>query len=267
MRILVTGATGNIGRLVVDHLLTQGAEDVRALTINPAKAALPADVEVAVGYVGRPATLPEALDGVDRMYLAPVPETVADAVRLARKAGVEHIVDLSGPEGTWWYGVAQAVESSGAAWTHLWPGEFMSNTLIWADQVRTARVVRDAYPDAANAPIDIDDVAAVAAKTLLEDGHAGQSYELTGPHTLTRREMVRHIGAALGRDIPYVALTREEGIAQLVADMGEYAEWYVDGAASLVDEPQAATTTVADILGRPATTFAEWAVKHADEFR
>jgi uncharacterized protein YbjT (DUF2867 family) len=267
MKVLVTGATGNIGRLVVDHLLAMGADDVRALTTNPAKADLPSTVDVVVGYVGQPGSMPPALEDVDRMYLAPVPETADEVAQLAVKARVQRIVDLSGPEGSWWYDVAKAVEDSGAAWTHLWPGEFMSNMLMWADQIRTTGLVRDAFPEAANAPIDIDDVAAVAAKALLDDSHAGKSYELTGPETITRREMVTQIGAALGREIPYVELTRQEGIAQLAPDMGEYAEWYVDGAASLVEEPQQTTTAVADVLGRPAVTFGEWARAHAAEFR
>ena len=75
MTILVTGATGNVGRLVVDRLLAMGATGVRALTNDPEKAALPAEVEVVEGYIGRPQTVPAALGGVERMYLAPLPET------------------------------------------------------------------------------------------------------------------------------------------------------------------------------------------------
>ncbi len=98
MTILVTGATGNVGRLVVDHLLAAGAQ-VRALTNNPKKAALPAEVEVVEGYLGRVETLPAALAGVERMYLAPLPGTVREVVRLAKDAGVQHIVDLSSSNG------------------------------------------------------------------------------------------------------------------------------------------------------------------------
>ena len=75
MTVLVTGATGNIGRRVVDHLITLGAHDIRALTTNPAKAALPESVTAITGYLGKPETLPAALEGVDRVYLAPFPAT------------------------------------------------------------------------------------------------------------------------------------------------------------------------------------------------
>jgi uncharacterized protein YbjT (DUF2867 family) len=143
----------------------------------------------------------------------------------------------------------------------------MENSLIWADQIRTAGQVRDAYPDAANAPIGMDDIAAVAAVALLEEGHVGKAYELTGPESITRAAMVRCIGAALGRDIPYVELPREEAVEELAKVMGEYADWYLEGKAALVEHPQQAVATVAQVAGQPATTFAQWAITHADKFR
>ncbi|WP_020577125.1 NmrA family NAD(P)-binding protein [Actinopolymorpha alba] len=267
MKILVTGATGSVGRLVVDALLAAGATDVRALTNNPAKAALPDGVEVVTGYLGRPETLPAALAGVDRMYLAPLVQTVNEVVTLAKDAGVGRIVDLAGPEGGFWRAIEEAVEGSGISWTHLEAGEFMANTLMWADQIRTTGMVRDAYPEAANAPIAMEDIAAVAATVLLEDGHDGRAYELTGPQTLTCAEMVRLIGVALGREIQFVEETREQAIARLAPGMGEFAGWYVDGKAALVEHPQRAVPTVETITGRPGMTFAEWAERYAGEFR
>ena len=153
MTILVTGATGNVGRLVVDELLAQGATDVRALTVNPARAALPPQVEVVRGYLGRPETVVPALAGVDRMYLAPLLQTVDEVTRLAATAGIRHIVDLAGDENTDWRPMELAVEASGVAWTHLEAGEFMANALMWAPQIRAGDVVRDANPQAATAPI------------------------------------------------------------------------------------------------------------------
>jgi uncharacterized protein YbjT (DUF2867 family) len=265
--ILVTGATGNIGRLVVDELLAAGATDIRALTNNPEKAALPPGVEVVRGYIGRVETLEGVFDGVEKMYLAPLEKTVREVTTLAAKAGVGHIVDVSSPKDSWWAPVATAVEECGAAWTHLAPGEFMDNMLILAQQIRTTGEVRDGYPDAANAPIDLGDIAAVAARTLLEHGHAGKEYLLTGPETLTRAEMVRHIGAALGRDIPVVEVGHDEAIAVLEPAMGGSARWYVDRTRNLAEHPQQANLVVEEITGRPATTFAEWARKKVDAFR
>ena len=267
MKILVTGATGNVGRLVVDELLAAGATDVRALTTNPKKAALPAGVEVVTGYLGRLDTMPAALDGVDRMYLAPLLGTVQDVTRLAREAGVRRIVDLAGGRDTDWYAVEQAVEASGVAWTHLEAGEFMPNVEMWAAEIRAGDVVHDAYPESANAMIALEDIAAVAARVLLDDGHEGRTYELTGPETLTRREKVRRIGAALGRDLTYVEVTHAEAVARLEPTMGEYAGWYVDGVALMARHPQQAVPTVREITGRPGTTFAEWAAANAAMFR
>lgn len=267
MTILVTGATGNIGRMVVDHLLAGGASHVRALTIDPARADLPAEVEVVEGYLRRIGTMPAALDGVDRMYLAPAPETVGAVVALAREAGVRHIVDLSGEPESWWGSVTEAVEAGGVEWTHLWPGDFMENTTVWAEQIRTAGTVREPFPAAISAPIAMDDVAAVAAAALLGTGHGGQAYSLSGPEALTRVELARQIGVALGREVPFVTVSRSEAVELLAVTMGENAGWYVDNvlAPSVAGSAQV-TNTVEEVTGRPATTFAAWARAHADQF-
>jgi uncharacterized protein YbjT (DUF2867 family) len=267
MKILVTGATGGVGRLVVDELLALGATEVRALTVNPARAALPAGVEAVKGFLGRPETLPAALAGVDRMYLAPLVETNAEVCRLAVAAGVRRIVDMAGPKGAHWQSIEDGVEASGVPFVHLEPGEFHSNAEIWAAQLRAGDVVRDGYGSAANAPIATEDIAAVAARCLLEEGHEGKSYELTGPESLTRRDRVEQIGRALGRELTYVDLPHDELVAELQKVMGEPASWYVDGLRLLAEHPQAAVQTVAALTGRPGITFAEWARSRADAFR
>ena len=267
MRVLVTGATGNVGRLVVDALLARGAAEVRALTVDPVAAALPPEVEVFRGYLGRPESVSAALAGVDRMYLAPLPRTAHRVVTMAARAGVQRVVDLAGPPGNHWHGVEVAVESSGIPWTHLDAGEFMTNTLLWAGQIRRTGVVREAYPTAASAPIAMADIAAVAAAALLEAGHVGRAYALTGPETLTRTDLVRQIGAALGRNIPFVEVTHDEAVALHRPALGEFAEWYVAARAKLAASPQPALPTVAEVTGRPATTFARWCADHVAHFR
>ena len=267
MRILVTGATGNVGRMVVDELLSRGATGVRALTVDPVRARLPPGVEVVRGFLGRPETLPAALAGVDKLYLAPHPPTVFPVCRLAAEAGVRHIVDLAGAKGGSWQVIEDGVEACGVPYTHLEPGEFMANADLWAPQIAAGDVVRDAYGDVVNAPIAQEDIAAVAAEVLLSERHAGRSYELTGPEALSRRQMVAAIGRALGRELTYVELTGDAARAHFEAVMGEYGPWYLDGLAQLASHPQAAASTVADLLGRPATSYEEWARRHADLFR
>jgi uncharacterized protein YbjT (DUF2867 family) len=265
MKILVTGATANVGRMVVDELLDRGADDVRALTVDPDRAALPTSVEVVRGFLGRPATVP--LQGVDVLYLAPHIPTAYEVCRLAADAGVRRIVDLAGAKGDHWQEIEDAVEASGVPHTHLEPGEFMANATLWSHQIRAGDDVRDAYPDSANAAIAQEDIAAVAAHVIVTTGHEGKSYDLTGPQSLTRREKVEAIGRALGRDLRYIELTHAEAVEQLQPVMGEYAEWYLQGAALLTEHPQAATPTVAQLLGRPAKTYERWARDHANLFR
>ncbi|WP_436526926.1 SDR family oxidoreductase [Actinoplanes sp. HUAS TT8] len=268
MKILVTGATGNVGRMVVDELLALGATDVRALTADPVKADLPDGVEVVRGHFGRLATVADALTGADKLYLAPHPPSAAGISRLAADFGVRHIVDMSGPKGAHWQAVEDGVEASGVPFTHLEPGEFMANGLHWAGQIRAGDVVRDAYPEVVNAAIAQEDIAAVAARVLLTGDHAGQSYVLTGPEALSRREKVAAIGAALGRALIYEEMTGEAARAHFRAAMGEAAgDWYLDGLERSVGYPQPVTSTVNDLLGRPAMGYREWAHRHADQFR
>ncbi|MFD4292742.1 NAD(P)H-binding protein [Rhodococcus sp. NPDC058532] len=268
MTILVTGATGSVGRLVIDHLVDRGATGVRALTTNPERAALPPGVEVALGYLRRPETMPRALEGVRKMYLAPAPETVRTVVAMARDAGVEHIVDLSGEPESWWGAVTLAVEASGIEWTHLWAGEFLENDLVWSDQIRRTGVVLDPYPEVVSAPIAMDDIARVAATVLLGEGHAGRTYRLTGPTAISRGQRIQDLGAAIGRPVSFLRVTPAEAVTVLRPVMGDNAAFYIDEAiASMVGAPQAATTTVADVTGQPATSHAAWAAAHADYFR
>lgn len=267
MKILVTGATGNVGRMVVDELLMLGADDVRALTVDPVKAALPVGVEIARGFLGKLETLPAAFDGVEVLYLAPYATTAVEACRLAAKAGIRRIVDLAGEKGGHWQPIADAVEASGLPFTHLEAGEFMANATLWSAQIREGDLVYDTCGDAVNAPIAQEDIAAVAAVALLDEAFAGRSLPLTGPEALSRRQKVERIGEALGRELRYVDLPRDEAIKQLELAMGEYATWYVDGIEQLAAHPQQAVPTVAEITGRPAMTYLEWARRHADLFR
>lgn len=269
MKILVTGATRNVGRLVVDELIALGATDIRALTVDPAKAGLPPSVEAVRGYLGKPETLPAAFAGVDRMYLAPLLDTVEEVTRLAAAAGVRHIVDLAGAAGTSWPPIERAVEACGVPWTHLETGEFMSNSAIWAAQIRAGDVVRDPYPEAASSMIALNDIAAVAARVLLDGAvHEGRIYTLTGPQTLTRRERIGEIGRALGRSLTVETVDHDQAVADLKPVMGDYAEWYLTGiAAAAKQDPAPTTTTVADVSGRPATTFRTWAEANTALFR
>ncbi|MGW4485592.1 NAD(P)H-binding protein [Amycolatopsis sp. NPDC004368] len=271
MPILVTGATGNVGRLVVDELLARGAA-VRALTKDPERAALPSGVEVVVGSLARPSTLPAALAGVEDVYLAPMARTVTRFCELAADAGVRRVVALSGSSlgddtagssGPEFAAVEAAVTAAGFARTFLRPGVFMTNSLGWLEPLRAHGEIRTAYAEATQTPIDLSDIAAVAAHVLTTEGHDGRTYVLSGPEALSLREMAGKIAEAIGRPVPFVELTREQQYAEWLAlgIPGEIAGWLLDGFAAVVAHPQVPTGVVEQLLGRRGVTYSEWAAR------
>ncbi len=266
MTILVTGATGNIGRRVVDQLLDLGITDIVALTANPEKAALPDEVRVVTGYLGRPHTLSAALDGVDRVYLAPLPATLDVTLDMIVGAGVSYLVALSGS--AHWQEHADTVARAEVASTQLGPGEFCENFSMWGPQIAATGTVREPYPDLVEAPVSMDDIARVAAHLLADptDAHVGRMYDLTGPESLTRVQIAEQVGIGLGRPVRFETCSRADAEAALRPTMGAAATFYLDTIASFVDQPQAANALVADLTGTPAMSMAQWAAANADQF-
>ena len=275
MTILVTGATGSVGRLVVDELVAAGVP-VRALTVDPERARLPAGAEVVVGSLARPSTLPVALKGVSAVYLAPMARTVRRFCELAAEAGAERVVALSGSSvgdehegssGHEYGAVEAAVRAAGFAWTFLRPGGFMNNTLDWAPMVRAGEVAM-AYGDATQTPIDLGDIAAVAARVLVSAGHTGKTYVLSGPEAITLRGQVETLASVLGKEIRFRELTPAEQRAQWIGyGVPESAVgWLLEGFEETLRHPQVPTGVVEELLGRPGTTYAEWVAARRDVF-
>ncbi|GIJ19069.1 NAD(P)H-binding protein [Micromonospora fiedleri] len=288
MTILVTGATGSVGRLVVERLVAAGVR-VRALTRSPDAARLPDGVEVVAGDLADPSTLVSVFGGVQRMYLFPVPATARGVVVGAVDAGVRHIVVLSsgavtaGFDTDFHLPVEQAVEASGVAWTHVRPGEFMLNKLsLWGPSIRAERVVREPFPDTAWYPVHEHDIADVAVTALLHAGHAGRVYDVNGPQLISNRDQVRAIAEAIGEDIRLEVVTpgqarqhylRQGGFAAANADFllgfEDYSGNDTTPTPSEAFDPASAgpLPTAEQVTGRPARTFAAWAHDHADDFR
>jgi len=282
MTVLVTGATGRVGRMVVD-LLADAGLPVRALTHRPEEAALPAGVEVVTGDLTVPESLDAALRGVDAVFLVwTVPPATAPAVveRIATYA--RRVVFLSAPHRTphpffqqpnpmagLYAEIERLIAGSGLESTIIRPGMFASNALLWwAPAIRGDGLVRWPYGAAETAPVDDRDVAAVAARTLYQDGHAGGDYVLTGPESLSQTEQVRIIGDVLGRPIQFVELSPDEFRR---ATQGSWPRPAVDmllaAWGATTGRPALVTSTVSDVLGSPARSFRQWATDHADAFR
>jgi uncharacterized protein YbjT (DUF2867 family) len=268
MTILVTGATGNVGRPLTAQLLA-GGHRVRAMTRNPAKAELPAGAEVVAGDLGDPASLAAAAAGADAVHLISLEEALANApaiVAALKEAGVRRVTVLKG--GTYASPLDEAVTASGLEHTFLSPVEFMSNALEWATSVQAEGVVREGFPESKSAMVHDADIASVAATALTNAGHDGKDYWLTGPEVLTPPEKVRLLGAAIGRELTFIPLTQEEIAAQWRGEgyPEEDIEFFI---AMRTDPPEAGYTvlpTVEEVTGRPARTFAEWAREHAAAF-
>lgn len=280
--ILVTGATGTVGRLLVTDLVTAGA-DVRALSRTPEKAGLPSGVEVVPGDLGSPETLQSALRGIERVFLLSGgpegPEHDANLIAAAKQAGVGHVVTLSvlgadrgadDPITRWHLAGERAVTASGMAWTILRPGAFMSNALMWAPSIKAQGVVYAPFGQAKTAAVDPADIAAVAARALTEPGHEAKMYPLTGPGLLSPTDQVEALGAALGRSLRLVDVPPEAAKAAMV-DSGMPAELADAVLASMAqagtDHALAVLPTVEQVTGRPARSFAEWVTAHLEAFR
>ena len=268
MTIVVTGATGNVGRPLVCQLAAAGAR-VRAVTRNPHPAGFPTGVETANAAI-------DALPGAAAVFLnsRALGDGLADVVAAARRSGVTKLVALSAINADDDFSrqpsrfrgdrnkeVEQLAIDSGLDWVSLRPAVFASNFAgMWSAQVRAGDVVGGPYAAASSAPIVDADIAAVAAQALLTDELVGQQIPLTGPHAFTNTELVEVIGTVLDRPLRYVEAPPEV-VRQRFIGLGlgaEFADAYTAMLAETVDSPALVTREVEKITGRPATTFAQW---------
>src|SRR5262245_52862678 len=216
--ILVTGATGRIGRLLIEVLSTAGVE-IRGVTRDGQAAGLPDGVEVVAGDLSRPDTIAAGLRGVTALFLHPraVGDAAFELLALARGQGVQRVVAMSAmniddpldQQPSRYNGdrnkeAEDAAVASGLEWVSLRPSSFASNTIgAWGAQIRAGDVVRYVYAAFEEAPIDERDLAAVAGRALLSDELVGRKLELTGPQSLSHAELVATIGEVIGRPLRF----------------------------------------------------------------
>ncbi|WP_431952055.1 NAD(P)H-binding protein [Actinacidiphila sp. bgisy167] len=280
--IVVTGATGNVGRSLVQALAAAG-EQIIATSRGISDADLPDGVRHQRADLTDPESLRPVFDGADALFLQSAgagahlmnPQHVLD---VAKAGGMERVVLLSSQgvatrpqsasHGAVGRSLEDAVRQSGMDWTILRPGGFDSNAYMWAESVRSQRTIAAPFGDVGLPAIDPADIAEVAAATLREDGHVGHIYELTGPALTTPRQRAEAIGDALGEPVRFVEQTRDEARAQMLRFMPEPV---VETTLAILGEPtpaeQRISPDVAQVLGREPRTFADWAQRHIAAFR
>ncbi len=270
--ILLTGATGTVGRELVALLLARGVA-LRALVRDGSRARLDARVQRVEG----------AVDGVERVFSLAVGPTLGaqerDLAAAARAAGVRHLVKLSvlGAGGRAREGVAvwhdageRAVQESGVPWTFVRPGAFQSNALFWRDTIRAERCVFSNFGEGRLPFVHPRDIAAVAALALTSDGHAGQAWPVTGPVAISTGEQVRLLGEVLGQRLEHVVISDEAARERMrLSGMPDALIQALLPFAAVVRSGRATEVfdTVPRLLGRPALGFECWARENADAFR
>ncbi len=272
--ILVTGATGRVGRELTRELDTAGV-GYRALVRDPARAGT---LPVLVGDLDKPLVL----DGIEKLFLLTPgigTSQCANAVDAAQRAGVKHIVLLSSyavlgdpvpAMGRWHHEREEMIRASGIPATFLRAGGFMTNALEWVPTIRSGGYVLDPTGPGRLAPIDPADIGAVACRVLTSPGHEGNSYTLTGVEAFTLAEQVQVIAATTGLSIEVRAPgSAAEAIQSRYA--GQVPQALADAmteAFALVraDTVGVRTDTVTQLLGRPPRSFADWCARHASAF-
>jgi uncharacterized protein YbjT (DUF2867 family) len=278
--IVVTGATGNVGRPLTQALAEAGQQ---VTAVSRHAAAVPQGVRHVVADLAEPGGLEPALAGAKSLFLLlsgdlhAAGADPADLIDQAAASGVRRIVLLSsqgvatrpfGPTRIAMRALEDTLRGSGQEWAVLRPGGFASNALWWAESVRAQQVVAAPFGDVGVPIVDPADIAEVAAACLLEDRHTGGVYELTGPEVITPRRQAQAIAAALGSPVRFHDLTRDEARDAMVQAMPvELAEDTLDILGSPNEAELRVSPDVQRVLGRAPRSFADWAARNVAAFR
>ncbi|WP_037854840.1 SDR family oxidoreductase [Streptomyces sp. NRRL S-340] len=278
--IVVTGATGNVGRPLTQALADAG-EQVTAVSRHAET--MPDGVRHVTADLAEPSSLAPALEGAKTLFLLlsgdlHAPEaSPADIIGLAAAGGVRRLVLLSsqgvatrplGPSRVAMRAVEDALRKSGLDWAVLRPGGFASNALAWAESVRTRKTVAAPFGDVGVPVVDPADIAEVAAACLLDDRHTGKVYELTGPEVITPRQQAETIAAALGSPVSFHELTRDEAKAMMTRFVPAQ---LADDTLDITSAPNAAELRISPdverVLGRAPRSFDSWVARNIAVFR
>lgn len=278
--ILITGATGKTGSATAHALLSKGAQ-VRALVRNAEKAAGLADagIELVVGDATNAADLGKAMAGAERALILlnnfeGQLEAEKGFVAAAKANGVRHIVKVSSMEASptsrsaiprLHHAVEEEIKASGLDWTLVKPTFYMQNLLANAATIKSMGKFFLPLGDGRTAMSDCRDIGEVIAKVLTEDGHEGQSYNVTGPELLDFHEVARRFSAVLDKPIEYV----NQDPAEYKTMLQQYIpnQWHTDAVCDLFAEIAAGDTdyvtdTVEQLLRRPPLKIDQFIEDH-----
>jgi uncharacterized protein YbjT (DUF2867 family) len=286
MMLLVTGATGNVGKAVLAELANLSVP-VRAFVRDPARLTVSApNIEVFRGDFSDDESLQRAFAGIDAAFLATafsprMAEVHLRCVKAAKVAGVSRIVQLSGVGANTEYCCARALrwlgrvesttESAGISVTHLRPTFFMQNLLRFASSVAQQGVIAGPFRAGKWTFVDARDVGAVAAKALIETSHAGRTYTVTGSETFTYYEVAEQFSTILGKPVKYADITANEARGRLQASgippvMIEATLEMWDACASKLINV-APTQVVKDVTGREPRSLPDFIRENQAAFR
>lgn len=281
--IVVTGATGTIGSRVL-RLLSKQGHRTRALSRDPSRGERLPHVEWTEANLSEPETLPPIFEGADRLFLLTgnaqsMARLQKNAIDAASDAGIEHVVKLSArgahPEsksaiGRWHHEVETHLKAAGPAWTMLRPHVFMQNLLGQAERIRSRGEIRAASGEGRIPFIDTRDIADVAAGVLIDDGHAGETYLLTGGVALDYHQVADVIGTVTGQGVEYVPESFEEARARFEED--GLPDWLIDSKLALASyhraggETARTTRDVYEATGHPPRSLVEFAYDYRMAF-
>jgi (4-alkanoyl-5-oxo-2,5-dihydrofuran-3-yl)methyl phosphate reductase len=282
MTYLITGATGNVGSLVVERLLERGDRPrVLVRDVRKAQDRYGDRVDVFVGDLADAATLRPALVGVDTLFLVNAGHDLAErddaAAKAAKAAGVKLLVKLSSYDareqnvgtGVWHAQGEAAIRASGMPFTFVQPSGFMVNALFWVKSIKADGVVRASTGDGRIPFIHSNDIADVVIEALIRRELDGRSLAISGPEALSYAEMTEKIGTAIGKPLVFQPISDDEARRQQIAWGAP--EPLVEARLSIfraIREGRLATVTdtVERVLGRKPLTFDQWAQENAAAF-
>jgi (4-alkanoyl-5-oxo-2,5-dihydrofuran-3-yl)methyl phosphate reductase len=280
-QVLITGATGAIGSLVVTRLLERSVHPrVFVRDVDKARRTYDRDVDIAQGDLTDETSLGAALDGVETMFLVNTgPDLAArdrSAAQVARRAGVGRIVKLSTLDvepgvgtGVWHARGEAAIRATGIGFTFVRPSGFMTNALFWARSIKTAGLVRSATGEGKIAFIHPDDIADTVTATLMTPECNQESLPISGPTALSYADMTAIIGEVIGRPLRFEPMTEEEARTHLMAsgDPPESVDYHLSIFRAIRQGRMGIVTdTIRRVLGRPPLSFRQWVEENAAEF-